>query len=800
MFEKRNNGSNKPERKIFKFKKLKKVDKDIISNNDLITDKGVKDPKSKTKKKSKGKVFKIVLFVLLALLIIGTGVVIGVITGIIDKTDTIDVASLSLKQTSHLYDKDGNIFDSFSGAEDRDEVDYKDLPQNLVNAVTSIEDERFFKHKGIDIKRTAGAIFNYVIHAGKSNYGGSTITQQLVKNLTSDNEKKWTRKVREWYGAITLEKKLSKEKIFELYANTIFLGDNSYGVEVASKNYFNKDVKDINLAESAALAAMIQSPTTYNPYKSDDAKKLLLERQKLVLKQMLKLKKIDQNQYDEAVKYDIVFQKEAKSTTKVHSYYSDAVFEKVKDDLMEQKNLSEDAAVEMIYSGGLKIYTPYDPSVQKAIDDTYDNDKIFVTDKDGKFMQSSMVVIDQSNGNVAGLIGGADEKTADRVLNRAVDTPRQPGSTMKVLAAYGPAFEKGIIGTDTGVDDCQLTNLSYNPGNYYSGFNGYVTVRQALAKSMNLPAIRTLQKVGVDYAYNFAKNCGLSHLVDSDKNLPMAIGGLSYGATVLEMANAYATVANGGIYMTPKLYIKVLDSNDKEILTQDTTAKRVMKETTAYMLTDCLKSVVQSGGTAYPFVKLGTKMAVAGKTGETNKNIDQWYIGYTPYYTVACWNGYDDGKTPIDKGYPYPSVKLVNSVLKDINKDKEVKDFEKPDGLVSVQVCKVSGLIPTDACRQDPRGDQTITSLFDEDSVPTKTCDIHKLIKIDSTNGLLATDDTPNVVERSFITRDYTPAVKPRDWGYMAPTEYSTNKKVVEVPPTVPTDNKSGGTTTTQTQ
>ena len=803
--EKSNNKNEKIESKkhVFKFKKLKrndikkkksfKRDDDILVENDLVTKNGVKDP-SKTKNSKNGKnnskkkkTIKIILFTLLALFIIGTGVIIGVITGVIDKSDDFDINAIALKQNSVFLDKDGNNFDAVYSSENRSNVEYKDIPKTLVDAVVSIEDERFFKHKGVDVKRTAGAIFSYVIHFGKSSFGGSTLTQQLVKNLTEDKKTTWERKIREWYRATQLEKKLNKEQIFEMYANTIYLGDGCYGVESASEHYFGKAVKDLNLAESATIAAKIQSPENYDPYKSDKNKQLLLDREKVVLKQMLKLKKIDQKQYDDAQNYQLEFKKNddyAAAATKIHSYYVDAVFEKVQNDLISQKGMSKEAAQEMIYSGGLKIYTPYDSSVQDAVNDAYDNSKIFYTEKNGDFMQSAMVVMDQSNGNVVALIGGAGDKTGNLVFNRATDAKRQPGSTMKPLAAYGPAFEQGIAGPGTGVDDSPMDTSAdggYDPHNYYNYYNGYVSIRQALAKSMNLPAVKTLQKVGVDYAYNFAKNCGLYDLSGTeDKHLSMAIGGLYNGVTVMEMANAYATIADGGIHIDPKLYTKVEDGNGKVILsTDDYEAKRVMKATTAYLLTDCMESVIKSGGTAYGYVKLG-KIAVAGKTGETDDEKDQWFIGYTPYYTVACWNGYDTPRT-IKRAYPYASIKLFNTVMQAISKDQKAKDFDKPDGIVTATICKVSGLVPTDACRQDPRGDQTTTDIFASDAVPTKACDIHKLIKIDPTNGLLANDDTPNAKEISVITRDYIPSTIPLDWKnypeLRAPTEYSTNKK-----------------------
>ncbi len=766
-------------RKKFGSKKPKKVDKSIINSdvNNTNTKKNGNDPKKKKNKKLGWKIFKICLFVFIGLVIVGAGLVVGVVTGIIDKTDSVNLEALkTYNLTTFIYDKDGNEIASVHGEEDRVIVTYDQIPKTLYDAIISIEDERFEKHNGIDIKRTIGAVFNYVLNGGESEYGGSTITQQLVKNVTNDKEKAWTRKIREWYRAIELESKLSKEEIFESYANRVYLGDGVSGVQMASKNYFDKDVKDLNLAESAVIAALIQSPESYNPYAGDEQRETLLERQKLVLKQMLKLNKITQEQYDEAVNYNIEFKKDTSDNVDtVNSYFVDAVIEAVVDDLMEEQGVDEQTALTMVYNNGYKIYTTQDQKIQQAIDDAYNNTKLFYTDKAGDYMQSSMVVMDQYTGNVLGLIGGAGEKTGNRVLNRATQTKRQIGSTMKPLGAYGPAFELGISYPAMGVDDSELYIGDYHPTNYYGSYYGYVTVRDAIKKSMNIPAVRTCQKVGVDYSYNFAKNCGLTSLVAEDKNLAsMALGGLTDGCTVLEMANAYSTIANGGIYMTPKLYTKVLNKDGNEELVSENTAKRVMKATTSYLLTSCLQSVVTSG-TATGYVKVGS-MPVAGKTGQTNDDKDQWFIGYTPYYTIACWNGYDQPKV-INRGYPYTSVRLFNTVMNTISKDTAVKEFEKPDGIVTASVCKVSGLVPTDACRKDPRGDQTITDIFASGTVPTATCNIHKLALVDASNGLLAKEDTPNQEEKSFITRDYVPNVKPDDWKYMLPTEYSTNVK-----------------------
>lgn len=791
MENKKSNSSRKGSKtsdKPFSVKKVKKVDRSTINSDVTSNDKNSKVNKNGKKKRKTGwKVFRVFLFIMIALFIIGTGVVLGVISGIIDETKNIELEDLQLlKLTTKILDKNENTLTTLS-YENRVIADYKDMPQYFIDAVTSIEDERFFTHKGVDVKRTAGAVFTYIIHGGKSNFGGSTITQQLVKNTMEDDDTTWQRKVREWYRALTLEKKLNKEQIFEAYVNKIYMGDGAYGVEVAAQNYFGKSVKDINLAESAVLAAIIQSPESTNPYKSDEAKEKLIERQHLVLKQMLKLNKITEDEYNEALNYNLEFKKkENNGDTEVQSYFVDAVIEQVIEDLMEAQGISRGDAISKIYSAGYTIYSTEDPDVQKAIDNAYSNERLFYTNNDGTFMQGASVVIENSTGNVVGLIGGADEKKADRVLNRATDVPRQPGSTMKPLGAYGPAFELGTSYPAKGVDDCQLVGSTTNFGNYYGYFNGYVTAREAINKSMNLPALRTTQSVGVDYAFNFAKNCGLTHLVASgasnDKNIAsLALGGLTKGATVMDMASAYSTIANGGVYIEPKLYTKVVDKDGKEVLVNNNEAKRVMKDTTAYMLTNCLRTVV-TNGTGAGTITAGN-MPIVGKTGNTNDDLDQWFVGFTPYYTIASWNGYDqadENGNPLKSraigyrkyigSYPYTSMVTFTNIAKDISANQQVKDFDKPSGIVTAAVCRDSGLVATDACRADPRGDRTITDIFASGSVPTATCTVHKMAKICKETGKLATQYCPSE-ERSFITREYTPTIKTSDWGYMLPTE-----------------------------
>lgn len=763
--------------------------KNIKTKNTKGKNSNTVDGKHKKNKKLGWKIFRVFLFTCIALGIIATGIVLGIVTGIIDDTESVDLEELELlKLTTFLYDKDGNEMGSLFDRENRISVEYKDLPTHVVDAVVAIEDERFFSHHGVDIKRTAGAIVTYILNGGKSNFGGSTITQQLVKNITKDDDANWKRKVREWYRAYTLEKKLDKENILETYLNTIYYGNGAYGIEIAAQRYFGKSIKEIDIAEAACLAATIQSPEATNPFTSDEAKEKLLKRQKTVLSKMLDLGKISKEEYDKAVDEELTFKVKNITVGEVQSYFIDAVVESVISDIMEQKNVERGVAIKMIYTNGYKIYTTFDPSVQKVIDEVYDDPNLFYTDKAGDFLQSAAVVMDHSNGNVLGITGGADKKTGALTFNRATQLRRQPGSCMKPLGAYGPSFELGVAYPGGGLDDSPLPYGTYNPGNYYGHFKGYVTAREALAYSMNLPALRANMRVDAKYAFNFAENCGLN-LVSAEENknsndenpASLALGGLTNGVTVLEMASAYSTIANGGLYIKPKFYTKVLDRHGEEVLVNVSEPKRAMKDTTSYMLTSCLQSVFEPGGTAYDGNIKINNMSVAAKTGNTNGDIDRWFCGFSPYYTVVCWDGYDmvGGKpgtkaiSSVDawRTYPYTSMTLFQRIMTRISEGQTWKDFERPAGIVEGAVCRDSGLVATDACKADPRGDRTKTDIFASGTVPTKTCTVHKMVKVCNETGKIATKYCPSTSEKSFITRDSVPYILPNDWSYMAPTE-----------------------------
>lgn len=672
----------------------------------------------------------------------------------------------NLALTTFIYDKDGNKVEELHGTQNRILVDYEDLPTHVVDAIVSIEDERYWYHNGIDIKRTLGAIITYLVNSGSADFGGSTITQQLVKNITEDKEGSIARKVREWIRALKLEIAMSKEEILESYVNTIYFGEGSYGIEVACKNYFSKSVKDLNVAESAVIAAAIQSPESTNPYKSDASKKRLLDRQRIVLNKMLELGHITSEEYEIAKNTDLEFKK-SKELAKVQSYFIDAVIEDLIVDIMAKEEVNYNTAKRMVYTNGYKIYTTLDPSIQNTIDSCYTNSNLFYPDPDGKMMQSAMVVMDQKTGNVLGIKGGVGEKTSDLSFNRATQSYRQPGSCMKPLGAYGPAFEKNALTPNSVIQDAPITIKDWSPQNYYNYFYGNVTVKEALAKSMNTPAVRANQMVDINFAFNFAKNAGLKSLVLSDMDIsPLALGGLTHGVTPLEMASAYATIANNGVYNTPKFYTKVLDKNNNEYIVKSEEGKQVMRASTAYMLTTCLKGVVEPGGTAYGYVKVNN-VPVAGKTGNTNDDYDQWFCGYTPYYTIACWNGYDKNKS-INRPYPYYAVRMFNMVANEISNGQIYQDFSRPVELVETEVCKLSRLLPNDACRQDYRGSHVITDYVDLQAIGNRTCDAHEMVRICSISNQRANSSCKYTYLRPCVTRVTTD----NDKYYLAPEAF----------------------------
>lgn len=643
------------------------------------------------------------LKILLLLLIAG---VIGFavwVASIMDFSFGDDLSSMNLNISSTVYytDESGKAVEyaQFDASENRVWVSIDTMPNNLVNAFVAIEDQRFFKHMGVDIKRTGGAVLNYVMK-GDSSYGGSTITQQLVKNITNDKEHAASRKVREMLRAIVLETKLSKEQILEMYMNTIYLSQGANGVEAASNIYFSKEVSELTLAECACIAGITQYPARYDPITQPEANE---KKRILVLDKMLELGYINKQEYKEAKDTKIEIHEGKVKNTKIQSYFLDNLFEEIQDDLVD-KGYTETFAANMIYNGGLKIYATVDPAVQETMEEYFEDSSNFPKFSGETQPQAAMIVSDPHTGEIKGVVGGRGTKDRARGLNRASQSKRQPGSSIKPIAVYAPALDLGLITASTRVDDSPLDIDGWRPKNSGGKFRGYVSVSTAVHWSYNIPAIRVLEEVTVDKSFDYLKNkLHMDSLVTSktangktfsDKNLSaLALGGLTDGVTVMEMNGAYSALANGGKYIEPHSYNKVYDVEGKILLKKEPVKNQAFAKETAYLMSDLLKGVVKSGtGTGAQISGMDT----CGKTGTTDDNKDRWFIGYTPYYVASVWFGYDIPKVISASGNP--AMNIWEDIMSDIHEELPEKHFDCPKTIEERTVCSRTGHSPTSEC------------------------------------------------------------------------------------------------------
>ena len=793
------------------------------------------EQKKKKKKKSSPyvqfalAVLKTVIVVFLCLGCVIGGVLGGAVLGYIKNTTPITPDQLELtKLTSFIYDKDGNEMTQIKGSENRVLVEHSEIPDNMRNAFIAIEDQRFKSHGGVDIRRFLGAAIHYVVTFGNSPYGGSTITQQLVKNITGNEDSTIKRKVQEAWQAIQLEKVLSKDQILDNYMNRITTGSGCYGVQAAAKKFFNKDVKDLSLAECASIAGVTKSPGLYDPTLSEKNKERNKERQEIILKAMLDQGKITQNEYNEAVAEKLKFytgkNQEVTSANTVQSYFVDYVLTQVKKDLMQKYNISSDAASIKIYNGGLKIYTTQDTNIQKIMDEEFTDPKNFpvnarISNPDMQ-AQSAMLVLDPTTGQIRGMYGAYGKKTANFTLNRATSMQRSPGSSFKPIADYGPAIDMGLITPATVIDDVPIymnnrtPNTPY-PKNAESGvYKGLLTIRRAITSSQNVVAAQVFR----DYlkpgnSIKYLKKLNINIPIE-DANISMALGGLKDGVNPLIMSAAYVPFVNDGVYLEPISYTKVTDEKGNIILDKKQSQKKdiVFKETTAFLMTSMMRDVVTSGTASwygYGTVKnqAGNVIPTAGKTGTTNDNYDKWFVGYSPYYVGATWYGYNTPKSLKATGEEYQALKIWNKVMNRIHAKLPVKDFKQPTaGIVKKTVCVYSGKLPGPYCSEDPRHDAVRTEYFAKGTEPTTTCDVHILAKVDITSKDIYGRPLPAnpycppsvVQERVFIKRPvpYYPkgalTTKILDWIYELPQgEYCTIHGASTTKPASTTPTKS---------
>ena len=731
-----------------------------------------------------------VLFVsLIALCIAVTCLGVGSFRGVIDTApDVDDIDIMPLGYATFLYDDAGNQIRKLAAPDsNRLPVTLDQIPVDLQHAVVAIEDERFYEHNGIDVKGILRAGMK-ALTTGDFSEGASTITQQLLKNnvftnWTSESTQleRFTRKIQEQYLAVQVEKKTDKDTILENYLNTINLGAGSYGVQAAARQYFDKDVWDLNLSECATLAGITQNPTKFNPIINPDSNR---KRRKEVLQHMLDQNYITQDQYDEALADDVYSriqaaqEKNSSTENTVYTYFEDELTDQIINDLMNIKGYTKKQATNLLYSGGLKVYTTQDSKIQNILDEEYadpsnypdtvqyeldyaltvtdpdgnqvnyskemlqlyfqnedpDFDLLFDSPEDGQTYvdkykasilangskvlaervnfapqpQSSMSVIDQHTGYVKALIGGRGEKTASLTLNRATDTTRQPGSTFKIVSTYAPALnEKGMTLATTFEDEPYEYPDGSPVNNATRSYNGTTTIRTAIQNSINVVAVKCLEKVTPELGLKYLDNFGfttLAHGTEADKdangnvwsdaNLATALGGITRGVTNVELCASYAAIANGGNYIKPIYYTKILDHNGN-VLIENTAAERsVIKESTAFLLTSAMEDVVKQGtGTACQL----DNMPVAGKTGTTEAYNDLWFVGYTPYYTCAVWSGYDNNEKLPDYARNFHKA-LWKKVMTRIHEGLPSKEFEKPASVEKLSVCEETGLLPRAGC------------------------------------------------------------------------------------------------------
>ena len=569
---------------------------------------------------------------LLIVLLIGAIVIAGASFGIlvagIGSITTTDMANIKQDASTQFFDVNSELIGTSESVENRIPISIKNVPKSVEQAFLSAEDIRFYDHYGVDFRGIARALWANITNQGISE-GGSTITQQLAKNLFLSQDRNFRRKIQEVILAIKLEKQYSKKEILEMYLNQIYFGQGSYGIESAALTYFGKHASELNLAESAMLAGLPKSPNYYSPLKNPQAGK---ERQELVLSQMLKYGFITQQEHDTAKAYKLKYNTSELLTSNRAAYFLDYVSQII------AKKYGEDA----LYKQGLKVYTTLDIKQQIAAEESIKFlPTNYKTQSGSEQPQLALVAVEPGSGYIKAMVGGRGGKDQ---YNRAVLATRQPGSSFK-LFLYLAAVEAGMNAATVMEDKPVRFGDGWTPSNYSRNFSGWVSMRTAIKYSLNIPAVLVANKVGYDKIIYYARQLGISTLVTegpvNDVNpASLALGGLTKGVIPLEMANAMATLGAGGMYNEPVAILKIVTRDGKVLFEHKPKSQRVVSAKSAYILTDLLQSVVNAGtGTG-----AGIGRPAAGKTGTTDTHKDAWFVGYTPNLAAAVWIGNDDGE------------------------------------------------------------------------------------------------------------------------------------------------------------
>lgn len=661
---------------------------------------------------------------------------------------------VNLNNTSYIYVTDPDtqeqtvVKELYSG-QNREWVSYSEIPQTLIDVTVAAEDKRFREHHGVDWLRTIRSTLGYF--GGSSRIqGGSTITQQVIKNLTGNDEVTPERKVQEIFTALKLEKNYSKEQILETYLNVAFFSNQCYGIQSASKLYFNKDISELNVAEAATLIAITNAPTRYNPLRENPNEDYgwgtgmeeNKERRDYILGEMLDAGMLTQSEYEEWINYEVQLapREEVQSTsdglTALTDWHTDQVIEDVITDLQEEYNYTRAYATNMVYSGGYRIYSTMDPDIQQSLEDSYANPDTFPALNNSEYPETAAIVI-APDGSVKGMIGG-NEKTSNRLFNRATQSQRHPGSTMKPISAYLNAFERDLITWSTTFVDEPLT-LTENgetfewPVNYTNSYTHEpMTVQYAVQQSINTVPAQIVNILTPQVCYDTLKNkFQISTLQEADATSlsAMALGGMTTGMTLEELVGCYQIFVTGGMYVKPYTYTHVTDMEGNVILEKDTTQVRVISEETATVLNRLLQTVVSRGTGAQANIQNQTGIVTAGKTGSSTgvkyvngvqvdiDNPDLWFIGFTPYYIGGVWMGYDIQEEIYYSTYPTPI--LWKNLMLPIHEGLEVADFTYSENVQALQYCTESGDLATENCPS------TATGWYKETYIPS-SCILHR--------------------------------------------------------------------------
>ena len=825
----------------------------MIFNNDAIKKElsGLLDTSRQARRHHLIFLLKIALAMFLILCFAGFAIGIGFVRGAIDAAPSLDILDVQPQgYASQIYDADGNLMQTLvMEGSNREEVSFDQLPDDLVNAFIAIEDSRFYEHNGIDLKGILRAAY-VGITSGRFSEGASTITQQLIKNnvlqggYETSMADKLRRKIQEQFLAVKLEDQLdSKETILEYYLNTINLGGNCLGVQTAAHRYFGKNVWELTLSECTVLAATTSNPSRYNPLTHPKENAV---RRKIVLEKMYEQNFITYDQKNDALDDDVYSRIQtvdnATSGSTVFSYFTDAVYNQVCDDLQSKLGYSASQSYKLLYSGGLQIYSTMDPSIQAIVDEEINNADNYISSTGSRLLeyslnyaltvchadgsestytendlisyfqsekkqatfaniyaskediyrsvrefkasllisgdsvtnetitpilepQESVVVMNQSNGHVAAISGGRGEKEGSLTLNRALHCHRQPGSVSMIISTFAPA-----------IDSCGATLAStYYDAPYSSGnqqvlnwwgnpYLGYNNIRQAITYSMNVIGARCLTSLVSDStAYDYLELFGLGDASGQEISFSLANTNSSYTVTNEMLTAAFASIANDGIYQKPTYYTKVLDRHGNILLESVPSQTRIIKSSSAALLTNAMEDVISSDSSYYyqygitPTGKLCQvdSMTLAGKSGTTTSGSDVWFIGYSPYYTCGIWSGYDDSKV-LSNGTEYHKT-IWQKIMARIHTDLDNKDFVFTDELESAKICSKSGLLAVDGvCNSSSSNACVYTEYFAPGTAPTSYCDRHYALRICTESGKSATKYCPgdSVVQRVYLHID----------------------------------------------